>query len=470
MSGISPKQPSTEKESLGQKPIRYKALSDQELEVDTIRHDHLGSELEKTETRSVEVPQKVGSPDHADKEKFEPAGIVGKALASVKGEKERIIPISIHDKWALPSFEDILLDRDLEVMDRVLEARKKVEEIKALYRELYPESFSTPMRAEVQALLKNGSMEKVKGGNSGVYLLRDAEGKPKFIIKPCDEGYLAINNGKKKASPFFNEDNVCAPCRGIGIYETAVQNAEISYEAAKLLKLEHVTPEVEVMILEHPLFHDIFDNTEEQNSRSAQKVESEMPTTREKVCSVQPYLEGYFDIGTYLATVASLSPKEYTNLEATNQEEYKRIRKELSPQDIDQHLYEDLALFIFITGEKDGNSGNIFSARTATEQGRQVYKIDNGATFPESNKGMLTGLGWIAHNYKAELSAHFKEKVQKLDESQIKELKTFMRTRGKSEDSIQALDARIKYLQKLCPECDTMKELDIAFDYIESET
>ena len=93
----------------------------------------------------------------------------------------------------------------------------------------------------------------------------------------------------------------------------AVQNAELSYKAAELFNLQTITPKTEVMIIEHPLFHNLFDDTQEKRSREGRMVEKIQPSTKQKVCLVQSYLDGYQDMGSYLVS-AAVSSRRITEI------------------------------------------------------------------------------------------------------------------------------------------------------------
>lgn len=442
-------------------------LNDEEFEVNqAVRHIFL--EHQDVEAKVVDVSVALPAPTFEDAARFEPAEIPFQAISSVKEELEKEAPHSLHDKWIVPAIKDVIHENEWDVMERISAARLKIDGIKQMYRSLQAGLPKTAMQTEVDMLLATGKMVIAEGGSGGVYFLCDSEGTPKYVIKPVDEALLTINNGKKKASPLFDEDGKGAPKEGIRIYE-AVQNADLASKAAEIFKLSQATPNTEVMILEHPLFHDILDGTVEKESREAKQLEEKMPTTREKVCSVQPFVSGFQDMGTFLATQGRVQSEYVKELFQKDREAYKAFEAIHSPRDIDHAQYESIAIFSFLIGEKDGNAGNFMCAEgpPMKEGKRLIYKIDNAASFPENNKDIVTGLSWVAYNYKFELSDKAKELIQNIDGSQIEQLKTLMRERKKSEESILAFEQRVRFLKEWSTKTESIEHLDLYFDLIE---
>lgn len=376
-----------------------------------------------------------------------------------KGDEGESSPLSIHDKWASPQFKEIADSWSLDYVERVGEARTLIADIKSMYRKILSESSPSPLQLQVMDLLNTGTLVSVSGGKGGVYFLLDSKGLPKFVLKPGDESNLAINNNKMFASPFLDGEGI-SPVKGICIYE-AVQNAELSSFAAELFGLQDITPHTEVMIIEHPIFHDLLDGTSEYNTPRFKKLDEKTPASKEKVCSVQPFIKGCVDIGSLLCAKSNLEPEEIKRLLKEKPEEYEILEKKHTPQDIDQGMYEKIAIFSFIIGEKDGNAGNLICTEVIHEGIiRLIFKIDNSATFPETNEGLRTGLCWAVHNYSKELSLEARTFIQKIEEKQIEVLKNQMRLRGKSETSIKAMEERIKFLKEYEKLSTTIEDLD----------
>lgn len=365
------------------------------------------------------------------------------------------------NKWAnATEFQVMMKEKNKSLQQCLVSARQKVKNIKQMYQSLKGE-IPTKMEAEVRNLLQTGSIKSVAGGKGGVYFLSDQEGNPKFVIKPGDEALLAINNGKHLASPFLDEDDVCSPVGGVHIYE-AVQNAELAYETAKLFNLQEITPETEVMIIEDSIFHDILDETLEKNTPQMQEVELSAPMTKEKVCVVQRFADGYWDIGNLLSAKSKLPPETLKKLMEEAPEEYKQLVNELTPNDIDQLQYEKIAILSFLVGECDGNAGNLMCSKKDVEEGqyRSIMKIDNAASFPEHNQNLTTGLDWAVFNYAETLTGETKKFIQNLSSEKVDSIAALMKKRGKTEASINAFRKRVEYLQINNLSSETVSDLD----------
>ncbi len=385
----------------------------------------------------VEVETTLRPPSDQERVHFAPQDIASQAVSEVTSQE-----ISIHDKWANPAFA-----KGRSLVDDIKRARGKIEEIKTIYRQVDAETPPTAMRENVHRLLKTGTMRHVDGGKGGVYFLCDEEGKPKYVIKPNDEALLAIHNPKTLASPFLDEDDACAPVQGVLIYEAA-QNAELAYRAAGLFGLQEITPHTEIMILEHPFFHDILDGVQERS-----ELEAAGAPVYEKVCTVQSFIEESVDIGSLLVEKMELTPEQIKEMLENEPEKYEELQLKHTPQDISQVQYEKVALLSLLIGEKDGNAGNLICS-TAVKEGepRAIQKIDNAASFPEDNEKLRSGLIWAIHNYRKSLSPETIKTIRNLDPASIQILKDLMIARGKSEASRAALDVRIAQLKEAVSE------------------
>ncbi|MCC5832028.1 MAG: hypothetical protein JJU12_03175 [Chlamydiales bacterium] len=293
-----------------------------------------------------------------------------------------------------------------------------------------------------------------KGGKGGVYYLQDKNGRRRFVLKPLDESNLAVNNGKKNGSICF-ESGEGAPANGVHIYES-VQNAELAYKVAEFLGFSEITPESEVMILEDDRFHDNLHHLLGEK------------TPKEKVVLVQRYVEGCWDIGTLLCDKTKMQEEEIKNL-MKNEEGIKKLeslKEEYMPKDFDQDLYEKLAIFLIVIGEKDGNAGNFIANKEEPKKGekRTIVKIDNSACFAENNEDIATGLEWFTHNYEQQLSEKTKDLIKNLaTKESVEQIKKMMESRGKSAESIKAFEKRIENLEFNSLMCDTPADFDLVF-------
>lgn len=437
------------------KETEKRPLSGEEEEVEKLSSKILEKKTD-TETQVVESEKEISSPTPEEKKVLEESGIVSKAVESVESEK-----ISIHDKWASPIFKEIVDNEGGDFFARISAARIRIAEVKEMYRPILARTPPTTIQREAAELLKNGSLVSEKGGKGGVYFLLDTMGKPKFVIKPGDESNLALNNGKKFASPFLEDDGI-RPVKGVKIYE-ATQNAELAYFAAELFGLQEITPKTEVMIIEHPAFHDLLDGTSEKMDPLVRKMEEALPASKEKVCAVQVFIEGCWDIGSLLCSQSKLEPEEIKRMMKEDREEYEKLELKHSPRDLDHDMYEKIVIFSFIIGEKDGNAGNLICSKAPVPEmkKRPLYKIDNAASFPEQNDDLRSGLSWAVHNYSLELSSNAKAFIKGIDPEKVNTLKREMELRGKNPESIQAFEKRIEYLQAYAPLAKTVEELDL---------
>ncbi len=403
----------------------------------------------KTETKAIDPPKDIRSATAEEKASLDKTGeVAATAVDSVKHEKLEALPSipekSIHDKWE-PRFRAEIKTADQSaVREYIADAQKHIATIKKMYTDLgavsFPPSSSSPtekppskMEKDILHLLKEGKLEPVAGGMGGVYFLCDKEGARHFVIKPGDQANFALNNNKRNASPYLREHGV------IEDPYVGVQNSELASRAATRLGLEGATPETKVMIIEHEAFHDLFDDTEEKTDA--------MPSSKAKVCSVQSYLGGYEDFSTLIRTASKMTKEELT---ALSEEDLDAAIEAYTPRDIDQLQYEKMAILSLIIGEKDGNWGN-FLCPTTVEKGKErpISKIDNDGAFPENNKGIQPGLFWASHSYGKEVSAEAKELIKNITPEKIKDLQELMKSRGKSDQSIKAFEARVEALKML---------------------
>jgi len=369
---------------------------------------------------------------------------------------------SVHSKWAtfvkaqpqdLPGF-----------VRQITYVKGKIEEIKDMYRKELEQQPLTPIRDEVQILLITGTLKPVKGGYGGVYCLHDSKGEPKYIIKPADEAACALNNGKGHASPWYSDE----------IY-SSVQNAELAYKCAELLDIQDITPKTEVMIIEHPAFHDILEGTIEGQDPSVQEMNKRFSPVKEKVCSVQPFVKGFWDLGTHLANQSTLEADELAKLCSENPNELEKLEdalKKMEKQEqlamlcsknlqafkekieavhtpvLDHKCCQKIAILNFTIGERDCNAGNFLCAKKPPLAGedREVIKIDNSASFSKKNQPIVSGLRWFVHNYDVADKGIdlLKEKVLYLvhDESLIPDMDKFNQFKIKFKAYLEVIKKR----------------------------
>jgi hypothetical protein len=461
MTEVGPPSPTSERKE-PKEPVLPRKLNKQEEVVDEKSKETFPPQSD-IETKAVDAPRERRSSSPEEKEKYEHPEIASEATSSVKGEQqESKKPLSVHDKWVSPNFKETLEKKGMNLYDQIEKGRAREESIKQMYRRIQAGQPETAMQAEVRKLLKTQKLEPQTDGEGDVYFLRDEKGEVKYVIKTADGAALTINNDKNRASPFFLGDGVYKN-KGVDPYESSVINPEIALKVAKWLGLEEVTPYLEVMILAGD-FPDILDGTEEKKSSEAEELEKRMPTTRERVCSVQVFRKGCQDILSYLAGQVSLTPAKIVEMISENEEAFRELEATRPPSNFNQDHFEKIALLVILLGETDGNPDNYICEESPAGETRLVFKIDNGGTFPEDNKNIITGLTWMGRNYQMEFSPSMQEKIKGIKNTDFDEIAAFMRERGKSEASIKALYERIFYLRDWITQTAVIGLIDKSFE------
>ena len=67
-------------------------------------------------------------------------------------------------------------------------------------------------------------------------------------------------------------------------------------------------------------------------------MERKTPTTKEKLCAVQPFVEGFWDIGNLLASQSQLNATEIKTLMDQDPEAYEKLEDKFTPRDIDLNM------------------------------------------------------------------------------------------------------------------------------------
>jgi hypothetical protein len=293
---------------------------------------------------------------------------------------------------------------------------------------------------KVETHLSSGTLTSVEGGKSGVYFLRDSQGKPRYVIKPLDEEMLALNNPKAYATPYCDADGECRPKGGIPMYQSVI-NEELASKVASLLGISSSTARSDVMIIKSDSFADITDGIEEDRAIFGN-------ADKEKLCFVQEFLSGCREMGDILLSGGNITKDTFMEMEGDERDAYE---KQHSPDNIDQAMYEKGCILEWVCGETDGNAGNFMVADQPHEQTglRDIYKIDAAASFTEDNSTLRPGGCWIMHNHDNPLSDEAMKILEDVDTVKIAEL---MRSRGKSEKAVEAMKDRVEYIQHLVKE------------------
>ncbi len=467
--------------------LEKRPLGKTEAAVDILGKNTLVSEVKPGENKATDSYQDLLPPTDLERAALQSsANIIPDAIVIAKEDVQQMKTSSIHDKFDsnLPAMTTN------DALNCVVSSRKFILEQKEEYRKLLG-TLPTPMALDIFEILEQGGkLEKCSGGLGGVYFLSNSAGKKEYVIKPFDEVNGALNNGKNHASPFIKgadytfenqeeigvksesfseaptgekdindetaidgeeeeEENVSAYADdpGIHIYETA-KNAQLAFTTAKLLEIPEATPETEIMIIEHQDFHDILDGIKDAG---VDDIESKIPTSKEKVCTVQKYIPGCEDLGSILIKKAG-SREKYEALSEAD-------KLAMTPT-FDPSQFEAVAILALVIGETDGNSGNLMSA-TMSSGAPGIFKIDNAASFPDHNQALTTGIIWAEHNYKEKISDKAVKIILNIKENEIV---GHMRSLNKSEKSIQAFEERVELLKEMAPKNLSWAEMEEAFN------
>lgn len=314
--------------------------------------------------------------------------------------------------------------------------RQEIAALKEHWRPLISERWtSSPFYAELMQTFYSGTLERIEEGLGSAYLLRDAIGMPRFVIKPVDEDILCLNNYKNFASPF--NDFSSRVRDGIPLYRSA-QTDRAAYETARALGLGEITPVTIMAILSHPLFYDICD--------VPLSAPAEIGTAdREKLCSVQHFVTGSLDL---FDTV-----DQWQNEGLSNEEIAGRI---------DQADFENSILFVWVIYDADAHAGNV---RITPKEGGLfgLSKIDNGLSFPEENRAFLNTFTTFPNASKP-LSLCAKNLIRNIPQERIERILHEYEMSA----AVGAFKERIEVLQKLIDhESLTIAELDFRMHLLE---
>lgn len=299
--------------------------------------------------------------------------------------------------------EQMIDERLDEISHAKEEWRPKIDAMQIAHSQFY---------AELEAALESGTLSRIEEGNGSAYLLKNARGKPVFVIKPCDEGILCLFNPKHHASPF--NERAFRLRTHIPLYRTA-QTEALAYEVACALGLKEMTPETHLALISHPAFYG---------------------NEREKFCSVQRYI-----------------PDSTSLLEAG-------VPPQMTPA-----IFEDLMLFIWCIYDTDGHAGNFTISRSSADA-LQLMKIDNGLSFPDENANLFNVLVFLPYAA-LPLSTNGQEKLQNIPVKQIVERMHFYGM----DSAIPAFQERIAHLQKLSKQIDlSLAEVEIQLRIINNKS
>lgn len=294
-----------------------------------------------------------------------------------------------------------------------------------------------------------GSVDLFKGGTGGTYLVKGASGERLFIIKPYDEGPLALNNPRSKATPWNDREKGHIINPNFSLYGS-VYAEKTAYEMAEMLGLEGTLPECRLGIIENENFSLITDgmNLDDKENKD---VASELNLlTKEKLCSVQTFVSNATDLKSKL-------------------EEWKTegLSDDSIRSKIDEKSYEQANLMVWLTYDNDGNYENFLLTPSADDpQKLSFQKIDNALTFPESNSFFKNQLEYLPSRTNV-LSDEGKAKIASIPVDQIVQK---MAENKQSVKSIEAFKERVGLLQDIAKkEGVTVEEVNLRMELLGSK-
>lgn len=401
-----------------------------------INPDEAASSVRKNIAEGKESAQKVAAVESSQ---------AASSSSSSKENQNDGSPIDkfIEESW-LPEIVPYLPEGGPEVIQEyVKQVREYIQEVKEEYRETHiVAERSVPANREFQrnvsSMMKTGSLKPVDGGKGGVYFLLDSAGTPKFVVKPFDEDMLTLNNPKHYATPYIADDGQAEAKPGVPLY-SAVRNEMMTGIIAKELGLERCVPKSQVMILSSQNFHDITDGIDADPHEIADKYGA---PDREKLCIVQEFIPDSSDTGELLV---SNFPGSQEEIEEMSEEERHELELTALPNGIDQEMYEEAIILALVCGETDGNAGNFLLSKIADPDSGQfsIIKIDNAATFTETNTSVASGYNWLLKCAEQPLSPHAKEIIKNIDADRISSL---MSDKGLPDEAIDAMKQRVEVM------------------------
>ncbi len=297
---------------------------------------------------------------------------------------------------------------------------------------------ATHLRQYARGLMKKGKVKQIGAGTGSVYLISGKDKKTgdvvRLIVKPDDEGPLCLNNSKGNASPFTG--NLLRSHIPLG---NDAMRARLTFVIAESFGL-HCTPKTEVALLTSDKFHDLTDGLTEQAAASLGKKE------QTKVCSVQRFIKGATSIEDFNAkALAETQTRDITD----------DIIMDRLVKSVDKQSVEDTALLCCITGETDGNTGNLMLARQNEQRDPPQYKmmkVDNSLCWPDKNEEFSLCFQGLLPLTKRPLSDETVKRIHSMpapNQMQGSRFEQELRNHGMSEKAIQAAKDRVAIMQQV---------------------
>jgi hypothetical protein len=193
-----------------------------------------------------------------------------------------------------------------------------------------------PFYNAIENVLKQGKLITETSGCGSAYFLTDAEGIPRYVVKPVDEDICCLNNRKEYGSLFIDVDHRVR--EEIPLYRSA-QTDTFCWEIARVAKLEGATPKTVMGIIQSEQFYDFtlwIPDTDKEEF-----IDKTGFPDKEKLCSIQEFIPDAQDLSELLHTfyAQNLSDEE--------------IRKRFDPSDIEQ-----VFLLLWLSYDSDAHGGN----------------------------------------------------------------------------------------------------------------
>ncbi len=288
------------------------------------------------------------------------------------------------------------------------------------------ESIAFETRADGTYLIDPENLKRIKKGVSGSYFLYDAEGRPRFIVKPTDEDAGCINNPKGYATPFE-----MSPIRkNMPLYLSAFREAAV-WEIAEEIGVGSIAPKTQLAILESWSFSNFSERVSQNEIDSF--LEQVGETSREKLCSVQEFV-----------------PNSKSLFEALHELQAKELSDEEIAARFDQADFEDTNILLWTTQDTDGHSGNFLCYPKGSDSfGNEILgikKIDNGLAFPDKNGQLRNHLKNLPNAQKP-LSDAAKAKIAAIDvEAVVQTLEKY--NLGSTVEAFRTRMAKLKSLSQ----------------------
>lgn len=267
----------------------------------------------------------------------------------------------------------------------IQDIHRQIKELKELYR---MQSIALP---DLQVEFN------LSGGVSSSYFLIDDEGKRKFVVKPLDEDAGAIHS-ISYSSPFQD-----SPLRkNMPLYRSCMREV-LAYRIAQVIGARSIVPKTEFIIMKSEHFHDLFEEIAPEERKRYSEIFG--PADKEKLCSVQEYVDGGMSL---FEALQDLQSRDLSDAEIADR--------------FDQKDFEEANMLLWATYDTDGHSGNFLVYSKGTDLvGNEILglkKIDNGLAFPDKNSQMRNNLSYMP-NASRELSEETKAKILALDVEQL---------------------------------------------------